>query len=80
MKETTKDRIVTVIIALGIVLLAWKVGIFSFNHDPNEPDPLVVEHWHRGHLYLQDLRFRGGALTHSPDCPCHQKKGEKDER
>lgn len=78
--KTQKQMIILFIIAFGIVLWAWWSGVFPFNRDPNGADLLIVERYHRGHLYLQDLRFNGGgALTHSPDCPCH-KKGGNDER
>lgn len=74
----TQKRIILVVLAIGVVLLAWWIGVFPINRDLNRSDPMMIERYHKGHIYIQDLRYSGGgAMLHSPDCPCFKKRSSR---
>ena len=41
----------------------------------NDADDAIVSAEYNGHKYIIYKGSQKGGITHDPDCPCHQKRG-----
>lgn len=74
-----KSKLTTLLLALCAIALAATIVTCAMNayYAIKDHTDYSSTFTHRGHSYVLVHANGANAITHDPDCPCHQKGGEE---